>query len=223
MPAAAMPCGAPPNVAGPNAPPERPGRRARARAKAQAEGLNAKTVQDELFSSEKLTLPAKRLERGDVKKAVEVALREWPNKSQQEIAEQVGCSQFTVHSVQKELIAANMLTLPAKRMGKDGKERPTAYATRTTRTATSATFNPVLDGGATVNTPGAGPGRSCFQFGAGVFPAGALDIGRNIGATSWPGSARGRGAGMLRARPSVPAMPRPGPGPDRGAGGKLGL
>ena len=130
--------------------------------------MNAKTVQDELFSSEKLTLPAKRLERGDVKKAVEVALREWPNKSQQEIAEQVGCSQFTVHSVQKELIAANMLTLPAKRMGKDGKERPTAYATKT---PTSATFNPVLDGGATVNTPGAGPGRSCFQFGAGAFPS----------------------------------------------------
>jgi hypothetical protein len=137
--------------------------------------LNAKTVQDELFSSEKLTLPAKRLERGDVKKAVEVALREWPNKSQQEIAEQVGCSQFTVHSVQKELIAANMLTLPAKRMGKDGKERPTAYATRTTRTATSATFNPVLDGGEAVNTPGAGPGAHVSNSARGPFQAWALD------------------------------------------------
>ena len=76
------------------------------------------------------------LERGDIRKAVEVVLREWPNKSQQAIAGQVGCSQFTVHSVQKELIAANMLTLPAKRMGKDGKERPTAYATKTPTSAT---------------------------------------------------------------------------------------
>jgi len=89
----------------------------------------------------------KRLERGDVKKAVEVALREWPNKSQQEIAEQVGCSQFLVNRVQNELISQNKLTLPATRTGKDGKDRPTTYATRTTRTATSATFNPVLDGG----------------------------------------------------------------------------
>ena len=87
----------------------------------------------------------KRLERGDVKKAVEVALREWPNKLQKEIAEQVGCTQGMVAYVQNQLININKLTLPATRTGKDGKDRPTTYATRTTRTATSATFNPVLD------------------------------------------------------------------------------
>jgi len=113
----------------------------------------------------------KRLERGDVRKAVEVALREWPNKSQQEIAEQVGCNVAYVNRIKQELFTSKKLTLPATRTGKDGKSYPTTYATRTTRTATSATFNPVLDGGATVNTPGAGPGRSCFQFGAGTFPS----------------------------------------------------
>lgn len=88
----------------------------------------------------------KRLERGDVKKAVEVALREWPNKVLSEIAEQVGCAVAFVGKVQVELSTSGKLTLPATRTGKDGKDRPTTYATRTTRTATSATFNPVLDG-----------------------------------------------------------------------------
>ena len=88
----------------------------------------------------------KRLERGDVKKAVEVALREWPNKFQQEIAEQVGCNVAYVNRIKQELFTSKKLTLPATRTGKDGKSYPTTYATRTTRTATSATFNPVLDG-----------------------------------------------------------------------------
>ena len=38
--------------------------------------------------------------------------------------------------VQDELVTSNKLTLPAKRMGKDGKERPTAYATKTPTSAT---------------------------------------------------------------------------------------
>ena len=32
------------------------------------------------------------MKRGDVKRAVELAVKTWPNKSQQEIAEQVGCA-----------------------------------------------------------------------------------------------------------------------------------
>lgn len=92
-----------------------------------------------------MTLPAKRLERGDVKKAVEVALREWPNKSQQEIAEQIGCGQGTVAKVKADIIPRNII--PPTRTDSMGRTRPTTYATRTTRTATSATFNPMLDGG----------------------------------------------------------------------------
>ena len=78
----------------------------------------------------------KRLERGDVRKAVEVALREWPGKSQQEIAAQVGCAVSYVNGIKKELFTTEKLTLPATRTGKDGKDRPTTYATRTTRTPT---------------------------------------------------------------------------------------
>jgi hypothetical protein len=87
----------------------------------------------------------KRLERGDVRKAVEVALREWPNKSQQEIAEQVGCSQRFVGMVKEDIRSTSII--PPTRTDSMGRTRPTTYATRTTRTATSATFNPVLDGG----------------------------------------------------------------------------
>ena len=72
----------------------------------------------------------KRLERGDVRKAVEVALREWPNKVLSEIAKQVGCTHRYVKTVQDELCTSTKLTLPATRTGKDGKDRPTTYATR---------------------------------------------------------------------------------------------
>ena len=57
---------------------------------------------------------------GDIRRAVEIALREWQNKSQQEIAEQVGCNVAYVNRIKQELFTSNKLTLPAKRMGKDG-------------------------------------------------------------------------------------------------------
>ena len=76
----------------------------------------------------------KRLERGDVRKAVEVALREWPQKSQAEIAAQVGCSQVYVGKVKDNIT----VILPPTRTDSMGRTRPTTYATRTTRTATSA-------------------------------------------------------------------------------------
>lgn len=99
-------------------------------------------MQDELCTSTKLTLPAKRLERGDIRRAVEIALREWPNKSQQEIAEQVGCSKQYVGHIKGEI--SKQVYLPPTRTDSMGRTRPTSYATKT---PTSATFNPVLDGG----------------------------------------------------------------------------
>ena len=110
---------------------------------------------------------------GDIRRAVEIALREWPNKSQQEIAEQIGCGQGTVAKVKADIIPRNII--PPTRTDSMGRTRPTTYATRTTRTATSATFNPVLDGGATVNTPGAGPGAHVSNSARGPFQAWALD------------------------------------------------
>ncbi len=70
------------------------------------------------------------MKRGDVKRAVELAVKTWPNKSQQEIANQIGCSQGTVSKAMAELIPRNKLVIPATRIGADGKSRPTSYATR---------------------------------------------------------------------------------------------
>jgi len=71
-----------------------------------------------------------RLSRGDVRHAVEMALETWPDKTQQAIADQVGCSQGTVAKVKAELIPTNKLNIPETRVGKDGKSRPTSYKPR---------------------------------------------------------------------------------------------
>lgn len=74
-----------------------------------------------------------RMTRGDTRHAVEVALKTWPDKTQQEIAEQVGCGQATVHRIKEELIHVNKLTLPDTRTGKDGKQYPTTYNRKETQ------------------------------------------------------------------------------------------
>ncbi len=68
-----------------------------------------------------------RMNRGDVRHAVEVALRAWPDRTQQAIADQVGCSQQYVGKVQSELTTSSKLTPPATRTGADGKQYPTSY------------------------------------------------------------------------------------------------
>ena len=64
---------------------------------------------------------------GDKKKAIEIALAKFPDKTQQQIAEHIGCNQSTVARCQSELMQTHKLSLPATRKGKDGKERPTKY------------------------------------------------------------------------------------------------
>ncbi len=71
-----------------------------------------------------------RMKRGDVRHAVELALKTWPDKTQQAIADQVGCSQRYVGKVQEELSTCSKLDIPATRTGADGKERPTTYKRR---------------------------------------------------------------------------------------------
>ncbi len=56
-----------------------------------------------------------------------LALKTWPDKTQQAIAEQVGCSQQYVGRIQDELTTSCKLDIPATRTGADGKERPTTY------------------------------------------------------------------------------------------------
>ena len=60
-----------------------------------------------------------RLSPGDKKRAVQLALTTWPEKSQRQIAQQIGCSQQYVGIVRQE-----MKDLPDRTVGRDGKSYP---------------------------------------------------------------------------------------------------
>ena len=65
--------------------------------------------------------------RGDVRHAVELALRTWPKKTQREIAAQVGCSLGSVATIKGQLFSREQLPdAPATVTGKDGKVYPTS-------------------------------------------------------------------------------------------------
>lgn len=68
-----------------------------------------------------------RMNKGDLRHAVALALKTWPDKTQQAIADQVGCNQSTVQRVKEELMQAHKLTIPETRVGADGKQYPTTY------------------------------------------------------------------------------------------------
>jgi ParB-like chromosome segregation protein Spo0J len=76
------------------------------------------------------------MSKGDVRHAVERALVMWPDRTQQAIADQVGCSQRHVGRIQDELRHLSKLNVPATRKGVDGKSRPTSYAKPTRRPTT---------------------------------------------------------------------------------------
>ena len=64
------------------------------------------------------------LERGDVRRCIELALQTWPEKTQQAIAEHVGCTRQYVTRVQNEFATSCELPPPATRTGKDGLKAP---------------------------------------------------------------------------------------------------
>lgn len=66
-----------------------------------------------------------RPNKGDVKHAVELALRTWPEKTQQAIAEQVGCSQGYVSQRKADVIASNNVDFPTARTDSLGRNQPT--------------------------------------------------------------------------------------------------
>jgi hypothetical protein len=69
----------------------------------------------------------RRLSSGDLKKAVILALTDFPDKTQQAIADQVGCAQSYVTRIKGELITSDKFDIPDRTVGKDGKSRPTSY------------------------------------------------------------------------------------------------
>lgn len=91
------------------------------------------TLQDALwFAIGANKVNGKNMTPGDRRRAVALALQTWPDKTQQAIADQVGCSQWLVSETQKQLIGDNKLTIPDTRVGADGKERPTTYQKKDT-------------------------------------------------------------------------------------------
>ena len=90
--------------------------------------IHAGTVQDaKWFAIGANKTNGQRMNRGDIKRAVEVALMEFPDQTQRVIADHIGCSQGLITRYKKELITCNKLNIPDKRTGADGKERPTTY------------------------------------------------------------------------------------------------
>ncbi len=71
-----------------------------------------------------------RMNSADKRRAIELALVKFPDKTQEAIAEHVGCCFQYVSKVQNELSTSGKLNVPKTRKGKDGKIRKTKYATK---------------------------------------------------------------------------------------------
>lgn len=65
--------------------------------------------------------------KADKQKVIELAIVKFPDKTQEQIALHVGCNQSTVQRFQSQLMQTHKLKVPERRMGADGKSRPTKY------------------------------------------------------------------------------------------------
>lgn len=65
-----------------------------------------------------------RMSRADVRRAVELALREFPSRSKREIARQIGCGDQLVGEVRAKLESNCVIHAVEKTVGADGKLRP---------------------------------------------------------------------------------------------------
>lgn len=68
--------------------------------------------------------------REDKKRAIEIAIKKWPEKSMRIIAEAVGTSPQTVMRIKDQLFQMEQLNLPETTVGKDGKSRPAKQKTK---------------------------------------------------------------------------------------------
>ncbi len=67
-----------------------------------------------------------RPSRGDVRHAVLLALKTWPEKSQREIAAQVGCAFQYVSRLKGDVSTSGHVSMPATRTDSLGREQPTS-------------------------------------------------------------------------------------------------
>ena len=70
--------------------------------------------------------PLAKLEPGDKRNAILIALHEFPEKSQQEIAEQVGCGVGYVNRIKNDNFTSE--NYPTTRIDSRGRIMPTSYA-----------------------------------------------------------------------------------------------
>jgi hypothetical protein len=66
-----------------------------------------------------------RLSRGDKRHAVELALRTWPDRTQREIAEQVGCDQGYVAKIKADVMTSHNVLPRSTRVDSMGRTQPT--------------------------------------------------------------------------------------------------
>lgn len=73
----------------------------------------------------------------DIRQAVAIALKEWPNLTQAEVASLIGCSQPTVARVKADVIQVNNTEVPAVRVDSIGRTQPTVKPRATPAPATT--------------------------------------------------------------------------------------
>ena len=71
-----------------------------------------------------------RLSESDKRHAITLALTTWPDRSQNQIAEQIGCTQQWVAKVKSEIQDTTTCNLPTRVTGKDGKSYPAARSSQ---------------------------------------------------------------------------------------------
>ena len=65
-----------------------------------------------------------RMSRADVRRAIGLALQEFPERSSRDIARQIGCGDQLVREVRTELVSNCVIHAVEKTVGADGKSRP---------------------------------------------------------------------------------------------------
>ena len=83
-----------------------------------------------------------RLTPADKKHAILLAVKTWPERSERDLAEQVGCSKTYVHNLKSQVVSSDHV--PDRITGKDGKSYPAHRASDTPQKVSSNTPQKVL-------------------------------------------------------------------------------
>ena len=82
------------------------------------------------------------MSKGDIRHAVAVALKTWPEKTQQAIADQVGCSIGTVNGIKQVIFKNENHSIPDTIVNAQGRTRPTTYQKHESDVTTNCNIEP---------------------------------------------------------------------------------